>query len=90
MPVVKTVSVTYGRKFNLGDFNSATIDCTIWADIEEGEDLNQVMKDLWEMAKNNVKAQSLPLVQKANMKVEEIFLGLPIEIKGDDANNNGS
>lgn len=28
---VKTVSVTYGRKFNLGDYNSAQVDSTIAA-----------------------------------------------------------
>lgn len=34
---LKTVSVTYGRKINLGDYNSATVDCTLWADLDEGE-----------------------------------------------------
>ncbi len=38
------------------------------------------MSDLWGMAKNNVKAQLLPLMPKngGNLKVEEMFLGLPI------------
>lgn len=85
MPKVKTVSVTYGRKLNLGDYNSATIDCTIWSDIEEGEDLNQAMHGLWNMAKNNVKTQSLPLVdRKSNLNVKEAFLGLPFEINQQD------
>lgn len=82
MPKVKTVSVTYGRKANLGDYNSATVDCTVWADVEEGEDLDQAMRALWEMAKNNVKTQLLPLVQKngsGSLNVKEAFLGLPFE-----------
>jgi hypothetical protein len=78
MPVVKTVSVTYGRKFNLGDYNSATVDCTIWADVAPDEDLNQAMQDLWSMAKENVKSQSMPIVSKANANVQEAFLGLPV------------
>jgi hypothetical protein len=80
MPKIKTVSVTYGRKFNLGDYNSATIDVTIWADVEEGEHLDPLMHDLWAMAKENVRAQSLPLLNKngANANLKEAFLGLPV------------
>lgn len=79
---VKTVSVHYGRKHNLGDYNSANVECTIWADVEEGENLNRVMGDLWEMAKNNVRAQLVPLAKgNGSMKTEEIFLGLPKELQ---------
>jgi hypothetical protein len=85
MPIVKTVSVTYERKHNLGDYNSATVGCTLWADLEPGEDLDQAMKALWSMAKENVKVQSLPLLSKmhANINVQELFLGLPIEQQGE-------
>lgn len=81
MPLVRTISVTYGRKLNLGDYNSATVDCTIWADIEPGENLDQAMKSLWAMAKENVKAAAQPLIAKsgANSNTKEFFLGLPAE-----------
>lgn len=76
---VKTVSACYERKLNLGDYHSATIGCTLWADVDEDDDLNQVMHDLWSMAKENVKAQALPLVDRQpNTNVQEAFLGLPI------------
>lgn len=79
---IKTVSVTYERKQNLGDFSSANVGCTLWADVEEGEDLHQVMNGLWVMAKNNVKAQLLPLTKNnGSMTVENLFLGLPIELQ---------
>ena len=82
---VKTASVTYGRKFNLGDYNSATIDCTLWADISDDQDLDVAMAALWQMAKENVRAQALPLVQKAKDKkqaeVKQIFMGLPLELQ---------
>ncbi len=80
MPQVKTVSVTYGRKANLGDYNSANVECSIWADVKEDEDLNTAMRDLWSMAKENVRTQLIPLVAKngGSVKVEETFLGLPI------------
>lgn len=80
MPIIKTVSVTYGRKVNLGDFNSANVECSIWADVQEDENLGSVMGSLWDMAKTNVKAQVLPLVDKqVNARTEMLFLGLPIE-----------
>jgi hypothetical protein len=80
--------VTYGRKLNLGDFNSATIDCTIWADVKEEEDLNAAMTALWTMAKENVKAQALPLKGKQEAQVKEIFLGLPVETQQEMSSND--
>lgn len=84
MPVIKTVSVTYERKVNLGDYNSATVGCTLWADVEQGEDLDASMHGLWEMAKENVKAQVLPITssRSGSMKQESFFLGLPIHADG--------
>jgi len=78
---LKTVSVTYGRKLNLGDYNSATVDCTLWADLDEGEDEAAAMTALWDMAKNNVKAQVLPLVKKTEAQVTQIFMGLPVIVQ---------
>ena len=78
---VKTASVTYGRKFNLGDYNSATIDCTLWADISDDQDLDVAMAALWQMAKENVRAQAMPLVSKNKAQVEEVFMGLPLELQ---------
>ena len=37
---IKTIAVSYSRKFNLGNFNSVDLSCFLWAQIvaEEGED----------------------------------------------------
>lgn len=85
---LKTVSVTYGRKFNLGDYNSATIDCTMWADLDDGDDESAVMGALWAMAKNNVKAQSLPILKQQQDAAEQILLGLPPELQEKITNAN--
>jgi len=79
---IDKVSVTYGRKFNLGDYNSANIAVTIWADVDDGVDLDDTMNRLWQMAKDNVKAQALPLVGNHEAQVEQIFMGLPVELRG--------
>lgn len=82
-PKVKTVSVHYGRKVNLGDYNSANVECTVWADVEEGDDLDAAMRGLWAMAKENVKAQIAPLSKEAkgagSGNAQEYFLGIPLE-----------
>lgn len=80
MPQIKTVSVTYERKQNLGDFSSANVGCTVWADVRDGEDLDQVMRALWDMAKANVKTQLVPLTKKngGSIEITETFLGLPL------------
>jgi len=80
--VVKTVSVSYERKINLGDYNSAAVGCTLWADVTEDDatpaGLDGAMQDLWAMAKANVAAQLVPLAKengKASTQVVETFLG---------------
>jgi hypothetical protein len=78
---VTTTSVTYGRKFNLGDFNSAHIEISIWAELEEGDDPETVRKQLWEEAKASVKDQALPLYRKQQARAAEVFAGLPVELQ---------
>jgi len=78
---IKTVSVTYERKLNLGDYNSANVGCTFWADVDEDESLDEAMHAAWAMAKANVKAQLVPLTAKNAANVQEIFLGLPKELQ---------
>ena len=77
---VKTAAVHYERKFNLGDYNSVTIGIQLWADVDH-EQLDHAMGQLWAMAKENVKTQALPLVAKQQARVEEVFLGLPIQLR---------
>ena len=78
MPKVKTVSVTYDRKINLGDYNSAAVGITIWADVEEGEDLDAAMHALWNMATDNVKAKAETFKKNIAAEAVNLFLGLPL------------
>lgn len=63
LPHLKTVAVNYERKFNLGNYNSATIGFTAWADIAEEDDLDAATAAMWEYAKEQVKAQALPIIK---------------------------
>lgn len=60
---VKTISVVYGRKFNLGNYESAEIACTMWADLDDGESPEEKTQELYGKAKDAVKAQALPVVK---------------------------
>ena len=75
---VKTVSVTYERKLNLGDFNSAHVGLTVWADVEDDDDLDAVMRGLWEMTTANVKAKAAEFTPKIGVSLKSTFLGVEI------------
>jgi hypothetical protein len=78
---IKTVAIEYTRKVNLGNFESAQLSCSLWAQIDEDDGgLDGAMTSLWQMAKENVRVQLLPLLKKNPnaMDVKEFFLGLPI------------
>lgn len=80
-PRVKTVSVQYGRKLNLGDYNSAEVSITLWADLDEDEDVQGAVDVLYQQAKDNVKKQAMPLLkaEPISLNYRETFLGTPVE-----------
>ena len=73
---IKTISVTYERKFNLGDYNSATCGCTAWADISDDESVDTALSDLRDVCRDSVKAQATPrLGKQPNARTLETFAG---------------
>ena len=60
---ITTISVTYGRKFNLGNYESVHIEETVWADLDEDDSPDEVEATLYEFAKSGVKTAALPVVQ---------------------------
>jgi hypothetical protein len=78
---VKTIAVTYGRKFNLGDYNSANIEASAWADLDEGEAYTDAYEQLFQEVKEAVKTQALPLVRKMTADMQEAYAGLPKELQ---------
>jgi hypothetical protein len=65
---VKTISVTYGRKWNTDNYESATLDTTVWADLAEGESEAEAYVQLWSLVKDQVRIQSLPVLSKRDEK----------------------
>lgn len=78
---LKTISVTYERKLNMGDYNSVHSGVSLWADLEEGDDEATATEALRSMARNQVMLELSRVEQKLAAKVEGIFAGLPIDVK---------
>jgi hypothetical protein len=74
---IKTISITYERKFNLGDYNSATCGCTAWADVDTEQELvADALDALRIICSESVKEQATPLLGKQpNARTLETFAG---------------
>lgn len=55
--VIKSLSVTHSRTFNLGNFNSLKLDMSYGVDVEEGEAPEDVTRTLQEHAARHIKAE---------------------------------
>lgn len=89
---LKTISVTYGRKLNLGDFNSVHSEVSLWADLEDGDDEAMAAEALRSMARNQVMLELSRCDQRLQAKVTDIFAGLPISVQKqlNGENHNGN
>lgn len=83
---ITSVSVAYKRTFNLGDYNSATLGIEVRADLEEGDDEDGCLAELWAIAKEQVKAQAMPLLRPTIAQAEEArkFMGKPFTTQNED------
>lgn len=86
---LKEVTITYGGKLNLGDFNSAHVEATLSALAEEGETPETVASALLDTAKQLVRAEARALFAKRGARVDETFAGLPVEVQKSIANTGG-
>lgn len=82
---VRTISATYGRKVNLGDFNSSHVEMTLWADLEDGDNEASCANALRDMARNHVMNEVARVTGDAKLsaKVEQLIMGLPVEVRSD-------
>lgn len=80
---ITTISVTYGRKFNLGDYNSANVETQIWATLDESDDTAAAFDVLWAQAKGEVREQAEPLFAKQSARAAQLFAGLPVELQAE-------
>lgn len=78
---ITEITATYGGKLNLGDYNSAHIELSATALIDEQDDPFEATAALFDQLKTQVRAQAAELARKRGARVEEIFAGLPVEAR---------
>lgn len=78
---LKTIAATYGRKMNLGDYNSVHSEITLWADLEEGDDEAAAANALRQMARNHVMVELARVQPALQAKVQDIYMGLPVAVQ---------
>ena len=66
-----TVSVSYARKFNLGDYESLELSCSLWSQIEDGEDADGVTQFLYQQAKDSVKLAAMPVLKASEFQINK-------------------
>lgn len=82
-----TISATYDRKLNTGNYESAHIAMTLWADLEEGDDPAAAGEALRQMARHQVMAEMARIKPELEAKVQDIFMGLPISVRNGLSND---
>jgi hypothetical protein len=81
---ITTVSATYGRKVNLGDFNSGHIEVSLWAELEPTDDEAAATLALMEMARHQAMNEIARVTQDKRLseRLQEVLMGLPVELRG--------
>lgn len=77
---VKEITVIFGAKLNLGDYNSAHIETSVTAVLADGDDPEICRAQLLASAKDAVRAEARELMQKPKARVAEVLAGLPVEV----------
>ena len=78
---VSEITVTYGGKLNLGDYNSAHVEISLTALLDERDDAESATAALFEQAKGAVRAQSIELLKKVRTAATQAFAGLPVDVR---------
>lgn len=77
---IKTIAFSYERKLNLGNYESATIEFSAWADLDPAEDPVAMAHELEGYVKEQVREQAQPLSAARNeaIRVSRQLAGLPV------------
>lgn len=78
---IREVSVRYGGKMNLGDYNSVDIAISATAVVEPGQSMDQVVDYVLASLKKTVQGEAQRLATKRNARIDQVFAGLPAEGK---------
>ena len=70
---IKTISVTYSRKFNLGDYESLELSCSLWGQIDPAEeDAEGATQFLFQQAKASIKEAAMPVIKASSYQMNKV------------------
>ncbi len=75
---ITTIAVSYERKFNLGDFNSVNLSCSLWAQIDAFEDEDSCVAILQDKCREHVRNE-FNKVKSGSAPVELITINTPLK-----------
>lgn len=75
MARITSTSISYKRTVNLGNYENVVIEAQLAADLEPGDNLEEVMRALWTVAVSNVRMQEEVATKPAEQR-RKYFLGL--------------
>jgi hypothetical protein len=84
---IKTISVTYTRKFNLGDYESLELSCSLWGQIDKEEDAEGATQFLFQQAKASLKEAALPVIQASIHQMNKVKVYKQQSAKNQQAEN---
>lgn len=82
---IRTIAVSYQRKFNLGNFNSVDLSCSLWAQIDGQEDEDTCVQILRDKCREHVRSEYLKA--KNGSKPVELF---PVNAVNDNDDDDPS
>jgi hypothetical protein len=74
---VVTITATYARTFNLGEYNSMRLEASLSADLDDDDDPAAAHAELFDLAKATVKAQAAPVLERRKKEIAAIRDSLP-------------
>lgn len=78
---VTSITVTAGRKINIGDYNSIHLELTMTAEPDEGEPPEVVREQLWTDVTLSLRAQTAPFLKRRQEQLQEVLSGLPLDVQ---------
>jgi hypothetical protein len=69
---ITTVSISYSRKFNLGNYESIDLGCSLWAQVDEEEEADRVAEFLYLQAKTSVKNAVIPVLKASEHQMNNV------------------
>ena len=75
---ITTISVSYQRKFNLGNYNSVDLGCSLWAQIDVEEDEDTCIHILQDKCREHVRNE-YQRAKNGSAPAELIRVNIPLE-----------